>query len=352
MLRIARSAPDLPGERLTDAVRWALDGQDVTASREVPSPMRELVVVVRIAAGGGMMDLLSKMSTFVRVIEAGSIAAGARQLGLSAPAVSRQISTLEEQVRTPLLVRTTRRMTLTEAGQRYYDRCLRILREVEDAQAIGDPGIVRGTLTVSAPVTLGIACVAPHVPALLAAHPALNVDLRLEDRVVDLVAEAVDVAIRTSPPPPVSHAIIAHALMSYPRVLVGSPTYLRRRGEPKRPEDLSEHDAVSESRNGDGRVTWRLRRSGRERRVQPVVRIRCNARYAVRDAALRHVGLALLPKWLVQDDVKRGRLRIVLPRWESERTQVSALHRVELRGTSRVQIFLEHLRKEWARVHA
>jgi DNA-binding transcriptional LysR family regulator len=211
---------------------------------------------------------------------------------------------------------------------------------------------VQGTLTVSAPVTLGIACVAPHVPALLAAHPALNVDLRLEDRVVDLVAEGVDVAIRTSPPPPVSHAIIAHPLMSYPRVLVGSPTYLRRRGEPKRPEDLSEHDAVSESRDGDGRVTWTPRRFGRERRGQPVVRLRCNARYAVRDAALRHVGLALLPEWLVEDDVKRGRLRVVLPRWEFEMTRVSALHRVELRGTARVRIFVEHLRKEWARVHA
>jgi DNA-binding transcriptional LysR family regulator len=242
-------------------------------------------------------------------------------------------------------------MTLTEAGQRYYDHCLRILREVEDAQAIGDPGIVQGTLTVSAPVTLGIGCVAPHVPALLALHPALNVDLRLEDRVVDLVAEAVDVAIRTSPPPPVTHTIIAHPLMSYRRVLVGSPTYLRRRGAPKRPEDLSEHDAVSESRDSGARVTWTLRRSGQERTGQPVVRLRCYARYAIRDAALQHVGLALLPEWLVEDDLKRGRLRILLPQWEFERTQVNALHRVELRGTSRVRIFVEHLRKEWARVH-
>jgi DNA-binding transcriptional LysR family regulator len=306
--------------------------------------------VVRITRG--MVDLLNKMSKFVRVIEAGSISAAARQLGLTAAAVSREVSTLEEQVRVPLLVRTTRRMTVTEAGRTYYDHCLRILRQVEEAQAIGDPNIVRGTLTVSAPVTLGIARVAPHVPALLAAHPALDVDLRLEDRVVDLVAEAVDVAIRTSPPPPVSHAIIAHPLMSYPRVLVASPTYLRRRGVPKRPEDLSEHDAVSESRDGDARVTWTMQRSDRRRRGQPVVRLRCNARYAVRDAALRHVGLALLPEWLVEDDVKRGRLRIVLPRWEFERTQVSALHRVELRGTPRVRIFVEHLRTEWARVHA
>jgi DNA-binding transcriptional LysR family regulator len=296
------------------------------------------------------MDLLDKMSTFVRVIEAGSISAAAKQLGLSAAAVSRKISTLEEQVRVPLLMRTTRRMTMTEAGQRYYDHCLRILREVEDAQAIGDPGIVQGTLTVSAPVTLGIACVAPHVPSLLTMHPGLNVDLRLEDRVVDLVAEAVDVAIRTSPPP-VTHTIIAHPLMSYRRVLVGSPTYLRRRGEPKRPEDLSDHDAISEVRDSGARVTWTLRCSGQERRGQPVVRLRCNARYAVRGAALQHLGLALLPEWLVEDDVKRGRLRILLPQWEFERTQVNALHRVELRGTPRVRIFVEHLRKEWAHVH-
>jgi len=307
--------------------------------------------VVRISKARAMVDLLQKMSTFARVIESGSISAAARQLGLSGPAVSRQISTLEERLRVPLLVRTTRRMTLTEAGKRYYDHCLRILREVEDAQAVGDPGVVRGTLTVSAPVTLGIACVAPHISALLATHPALNVDMRLEDRVVDLVAEAVDVAIRTSPPPPVTHAIVAHPLMSYARVIVASPTYLRRRGEPKRPEELSEHDAVSESRDSEGRTSWTLRRSGQERRGQPAVRLRCHARYAVRDAALQHVGLALLPAWLVADDVKRGRLTIILPRWEFERTQVNALHRVELRGTPRVKVFLDHLRKEWARVY-
>jgi DNA-binding transcriptional LysR family regulator len=298
-----------------------------------------------------MVDLLDKMSTFVRVIEAGSISAAAKQLGLSAAAVSRQISTLEEQVGVPLLMRTTRTMALTEAGQSYYDQCLRILREVEDAQAIGKPGVVHGTLTVSAPVTLGHACVLPYVPALLATHPGLNVDLRLEDRVVDLVAEAVDVAIRTSPPPPVTHTIIAHPLMSYRRVLVGSPTYLRGHAEPKRPEDLSQHQAISESRESGARVTWTLQHAGQERSGQPVVRLRCNSRYAIRDAALQHVGLALLPDWLVEDDVKRGRLRILLPDWESESTHVHALHRVELRGTPRVRIFVEHLRKEWARVH-
>jgi DNA-binding transcriptional LysR family regulator len=201
----------------------------------------------------------------------------------------------EAQVRVPLLVRTTRRMTLTEAGQRYYDHCVRILREVEDAQAIGDAGVVRGTLTISAPVTFGIACVTPHLPSLLAKHPALLVDLRLEDRFVDLVAEAVDVAIRVGIPPE-SNTIIAHRLTAYRRVLVGSPTYLRQRGEPKRPEDLSEHDAVSEARDSGARVTWILRRSDQERRAQPVVRLRCNARYAILEAALRHVGLALLPE--------------------------------------------------------
>jgi DNA-binding transcriptional LysR family regulator len=294
------------------------------------------------------MDLLEKMSTFVRVIEAGSLSAAARQLGLSAAAVSRQVSALEEQVRVPLLMRTTRRMTLTEAGQRYYDYCVRILREVEDAQSIGSAGVVQGMLTISAPVTFGIACITPHLPSLMAMHPGLLVDLRLEDRLVDLVAEAVDVAIRVGLQPPESHAIVAHKLTSYRRVLVASPTYLRRHGEPKRPEDLGEHEAVSETRESGARVTWTLRRSGQERRVQPTVRLRCNARYALREAALRHVGLALLPEWLVADDVKRGRLRILLPRWELDHTTVMALHRVELRGTPRVRVLVEHLRKAYA----
>src|SRR6478672_2890708 len=117
------------------------------------------------------MDLLDKMTTFVRVIEAGSLSAAAKQLRISAAAVSRQIATLEATVRVPLLLRSTRRMTVTAAGRRYYERCLRILREVDEAQASARGSATEGMLHVSAPVTFGLACVVPHVHALMARHP-------------------------------------------------------------------------------------------------------------------------------------------------------------------------------------
>ncbi len=290
------------------------------------------------------MDLLEKMATFVRVVEAGSLSAAAKHLGLSAAAVSRQIATLEEQVRVTLLLRTTRRMTITDAGHRYYDHCQRILREVEDAQAVGRTGEVRGTLTVSAPVTFGGSRVAPYLPALLAEHPELRIDLRLEDRVVDLVGEAVDVAVRVGMKPPESGGVVAHKLTSYRRVLVAAPKYLARRGEPRTPDDLAKHEAVSQTRDSGARCTWTLRRDGDERTVQSEVRLRSNAVYALREAALQGVGLALLPEWMVADDVERGSLRQVLPRWELDGVGVNALHRVEVREAPRVRVFLEHLR--------
>src|SRR5262249_23550081 len=134
------------------------------------------------------MDRLEQMSTFVRVVEAGSLTRAAQQLRLSSAAVSRQLSSLEAELATPLILRPSGQMNVTEAGRVFYERCLRILREVSDARdAVMQPRGVHGLLTVSAAVTLGLARIAPHVPRLLAQHPGLRIDLRLEDRAIDLL---------------------------------------------------------------------------------------------------------------------------------------------------------------------
>jgi DNA-binding transcriptional LysR family regulator len=130
------------------------------------------------------MDLLEKMSTYVRVIEAGSFSAAAKQVRLSPAAVSRQIAALEAEVRFPLVLRSTRRMEVTPAGRRYYERCLRILREVDDAQSVGRSEVLDGLLQVSAPVSFGLARVVPHMHALMSKHPGVRIDLRLEDRLI------------------------------------------------------------------------------------------------------------------------------------------------------------------------
>jgi DNA-binding transcriptional LysR family regulator len=289
------------------------------------------------------MDLLDKMATYVRVVEAGSLSAAAKQLRISAAAVSRQIATLEAELRVALLRRTTRRMTITPEGRGYYERCLRVLREVDDAQAIGHAGAAEGLLSVSAPVTFGLACVVPRLSSLMAAHPSLRVDLRLEDRLIDLVLDGVDVAIRVGAGAPDSAEIVAHPLGAFHRVVVGAPAYLKRHGEPKTPEALAKHRALtySSATPPDG---WTLLRERREARVPMKVVFRSNAPAALRALAVDGVGLALLPAWFVGEEVARRALRVVLPGWQSEPVTIQALHRREHRAAPRVRAFIEHLR--------
>jgi DNA-binding transcriptional LysR family regulator len=292
------------------------------------------------------MDLLEKMATYVRVVEAGSFSAAAKQLRISPAAVSRQISTLEEELRVSLLRRTTRKMSITPAGRGYYERCLRILREVDDAQALGRTGATEGLLSISAPVTFGLACVVPHLSSFMAPHPGLRVELHLEDRLIELSLEGVDVAIRVGSVPD-STDVIAHELMSFRRVLVAAPAYLKTHGEPKTPEALAKHDALAYP--SDALDSWILVHQGREARVHSNAVFRSNAPSALRALAIDGTGIALLPAWFVDEDLERRALRLVLPGWETEPVAVRALHRREHRGSARVRALVEHLRAAYRR---
>ena len=293
------------------------------------------------------MDLLEKMATYVRVIEAGSFSAAAKQVGLSPAAVSRQIAALESELRSPLVLRSTRRMQVTPAGRRYYERCLRILREVDDAQSVGRGDALDGLLQVSAPVSFGLARVVPHMPSLMRKHPGVRIDLRLDDRLIDLALEGMDVAIRVGGMPPESTDVVAHALYAFRRVLVASPQYLKRKGEPKTPEAIAKHDALSYG-VGTPFDSWTLSDGSREARLRVNVIFRSNAVHATKAFALEGAGIALLPDWLIAEDVQRRALRVVLPAWKTELINVHALHRTLLRGAPRVRLLIEHLRAAYA----
>jgi DNA-binding transcriptional LysR family regulator len=294
------------------------------------------------------MDLLEKMATYVRVVEAGSFSAAAKQLRISPAAVSRQISTLEDELSVSLLRRTTRKMSITPAGRGYYERCLRILREVDDAQALGRTGATEGLLSISAPVTFGLACVVPHLPSFMSAYPGLRVELRLEDRLIELALEGVDVALRVGSVLPDSTDVIAHELMSFRRVLVAAPSYLKKHGEPRTPEALAKHDALAYP-SDDALDSWILLHQEREARVRLNTVFRSNAPSALRALAIDGAGIALLPAWFVDEDLERRALRLVLPGWETEPVAVRALHRREHRGSSRVRALVEHLRAAYRR---
>jgi DNA-binding transcriptional LysR family regulator len=289
------------------------------------------------------MDLLDKMATYVRVVEAGSFSAAGKQLRISSGAVSRQIAALEEDLRRTLLRRSTRRMAVTAEGRRYYEACLRVLREVDEAQAAGRGTGHEGPLQITAPVTFGLERVVPHVAGLMTKHPGVRVDLRLEDRLLDLALEGVDVAIRVGPPPAPTADVIAHPLASFRRLLVASPTYLRRRGEPKTPEALAKHDALTYAAPGLA-DTWTLFDGEREARVRLNVVFRSNAPHALRELATAGAGIGLLPAWLVSEQTKSNALRVVLSAWGSAPVNVYALHRTEHRRTRAVRALVDHLR--------
>jgi DNA-binding transcriptional LysR family regulator len=178
-------------------------------------------------------------------------------------------------------------------------------------------------------------------------YPGLRIDLTLEDRMIDLALEGADVAIRVGAAPPDSTSLIAHELSSFRRILVASPDYLKRRGEPRTPEALAKHDVLSFSARAWADV-WGLANEHREAQVRLNVVFRSNALHAVRHLAITGSGVALLPEWLVRKDVEERTLRVVLRGWQSEPVSVSAIHRTEHRGSARVRALIEHLRAQYA----
>jgi len=287
------------------------------------------------------MNLLDKMATYVRVVEAGNLSAAARQLRMSAGAVSRQLGLLERELKVELLARSTRKMTVTLAGRDYYEHCLSVLREVKAAQSVGARSPFAGLLTVSVPITFGMEKVVPHVSALMSRHPGLRIDLQMEDRLIDLAQDGVDVAIRVGAAPD-SPELIAHRLATFRRVLVAAPAYLRRRGEPASPEALANHDGLNHSKSLS--VNGFLRREGKEARfvLEPI--FRSSALHAVRALAVAGLGIALLPDFLVAEELASKRLKRVLRDWETEPAPVYALQRTSQRGSQPARVLIDHLR--------
>jgi DNA-binding transcriptional LysR family regulator len=199
-------------------------------------------------------------------------------------------------------------------------------------------------VVVSAGVTVGLTMVVPILPRLAQRHPGLVVDLRLEDRNQDLVRDAVDLAIRVGEGLVDSTSIVAQRIGTFRRILVASPGYLNERGTPRSADELSRHAALIQPQLEPTSGIWRLVRGSRLEEVRIVERFACNAPLVLRELCLASLGVALLPLWLVQNDLAEGRLRHVLPDLASPEVPVSALYRVEQRGWPRLRPVLDALR--------
>ena len=267
------------------------------------------------------------MSVFVAAVETGSLSATGKRLGTSLPTVSRKLSELEAHLKTRLLVRSTRRLRLTEAGATYLPACRSILDDVAAAEraATGEYAAVRGELTVSAPVMLGRTHVLPVVDAYLAAHPDVRVRLRLIDRNVHLVEENVDIAVRIGAL--ADSGLVAARVGAVRRVVCGSPGYLARAGEPRTPDDLHRLACITFDCL-DTPSIWSFAQPGSSGITDVPVRSRLsvNTAEAVIDAAIAGIGIAQVASYQAELAVERGALRVVLRDFEAGPLPVSLLH--------------------------
>jgi DNA-binding transcriptional LysR family regulator len=271
------------------------------------------------------VDLLTAYRAFVRVAEAGSFSAVAREMGTTQPAVSRQVAALEDHLGARLIQRSTRRLTLTEDGREFLAQARHALEAFEESLAsVGrqqrrPAGLVR----IGAPLVFGRRSLAPRIPRLLARYPELSVDLRFSGARQDLISEGLDLVIR--PGEVGDTSLVARRLGSFAILTVASAEYLDRHGEPARPQDLATHECVIFDRDENGRI-WHFEGPGGAASVRVQGRFASDSIDAIREAVLAGVGIAVLPAWLVSEALTEGRVRPVLQDWPRPRLPLHVVY--------------------------
>jgi DNA-binding transcriptional LysR family regulator len=292
-------------------------------------------------------DRLAGIDTFVQVVEAGSFALAAQRTRVTRSAIAKVIARLERRLGERLFNRTTRSLSLTDAGQAYYQRCKRAIAELDAAEAVFEDGRREpsGRLRVSAPVVFGRIYVAPVLTALAKQYERLAIELAFSDRIVDLVEEGFDLAVRIGELPD-STTLAARRLGINCFVMCASPSYLARRGHPRKPEEFAGHVGVGYLSRGPD-APWEMRdASGSIRPLQVDRRLRLDDLQAIADAALEGAGIARLPRWLADPHLRAGRL--VLLR-NTERGMQNEIHAVWPRThylTAKMRVALDALARE------
>jgi DNA-binding transcriptional LysR family regulator len=294
------------------------------------------------------MDRLSAMRVFAVVADKGGFAPAAKHLGISPPAVTRAIAGLEARLGTALFKRTTRVVRLTEAGAQFHADCKRILSDVEEAEtaASGAHANLRGTVAVTAPAMFGRRFVAPIVIDFLARHANVAVHTFLADRVVDLIEEGMDVAVRIAHLP--DSSLTAIRVGSMRRIVCAAPAYVARHGTPRDPSDLTRFEVIDFA--SAPQQQWAFRANGRPRIVRPPARLVVNAAEVAVAAAVAGRGLARVLSYQAEREVRSGALKIVLEDFEPPAIPVHVVHAEGRRVAARVRTFIdfavERLRRE------
>ncbi|MBT9315670.1 LysR family transcriptional regulator [Leptothoe spongobia] len=294
------------------------------------------------------MDKFAAIHAFVQVVEANGFAAAARDMGMSRSAVNKLVITLETELGARLLQRSTRKVTPTATGTAFYDRCLGILTDLEEAElavsrAQAEPV---GILRVNAPMTFGTMHLGPVLADFMAQYPGIKVQLTLEDRFIDPLAEGFDLTVRISQPKP-SSQLVVHELAKLQCLLCAAPNYLWHHGIPRTVKDVDNHSCLVYGELS-GRHEWVLAKANGERRVTISDATMCsNNGEVLRDAAIRGLGIVLLPRFIVQTSIERWKLQEIALDYQPQPLSLWAMYPTNRHLSTKVQLLTAFLQERF-----
>lgn len=288
------------------------------------------------------MDKFLEMQTFAAVVEHGSFVQAADALDMSKPTVSRYVSDLEQRLGVRLLQRTTRKLSLTEEGTAFYGRCKAVLADVAVAEEeiTSKSVVVSGVIKVNVPVSFGLLELAPRWPDFLSKFPHVELDITLADRVIDLVEEGYDLAVRIASLP--SSSLISRKLASTRMVLCASPGYLKKHGKPKHPSELTQHAVLSYSLLATGDV-WEFQRQDETVKVSVKPIMRTNSGDTCIAAARKHKGIICQPSFMVSADLENGALVELMPQYRSLEFGIYAIYPSRQHVSPKVRVMIDFL---------
>ncbi|MAN77058.1 MAG: LysR family transcriptional regulator [Rhizobiales bacterium] len=298
------------------------------------------------------MDKLSVMNAFRRIVERGSFVGAASDLGVSPGLLSKEIKLLEKSLGCTLVTRTTRSMSLTEAGQAYYEKAVTILSAVnaleDDIRASASSLI--GHLKINAPHSFGQLVIAPTLPGFLESYPELEVTLSLDDRILDVIEGGFDISIRVRPSLPDS-SLMVRRLGQLKQAIFASPSYLERFGTPTRPDDIAAHTVVGFTLAGH-QSEWQLLGPDEPKKLALHPRIKVGSSVVLRDLLIAGCGIGTLPDFISREPVANGRLTRVLPEYELPSPEVFAVTASHMGSDPRARAFVAHLQDALNDLHS
>ena len=293
------------------------------------------------------MDKFESIRAFTHVVEEGGFAAAARKMDMSRSAVNKLVINLENKLGVQLLYRTTRQVNPTDTGRAFYERCVSILAELEEAENLASQhhSEPKGTLKINAPMSFGTLCLGSIVADFMVQYQEIQVELNLEDRFVEPVAEGYDLVVRIAQPRE-SPSLVVNPITPIKRVLCASPQYLEKHGIPNHPEDLKEHSCLHYGYLATG-SQWQLEDGEKEYRVKVKGAICSNNGEVLRDAAVRGLGIVLSPTFIVEQELQRGELQIILPDYHPPTISLCVVYPVNRHLSTKIQLFSKFLKEHF-----